>query len=61
MIDLQLSTVKPGSAEEKALNTQRNKVIERFMADQKLLSGKGGQDVNTPSPGFGTFKPVTSN
>lgn len=59
MIDLQLSTVKPGSAEEKALNTQRNKVIERFMADQKLLTGKSGtQDVNTPSPGFGTFKPV---
>lgn len=61
MIDLQLSTVKPGSSEEKTLNAQRNKVIERFMADQKLLTGKSGtQDVNTPSPGFGTFKPVNS-
>ena len=58
MIDQQLSIIKPGSAEEKTLNTQRNKIIERFMADQKLLTGKGGQDVNTPSPGFGTFKPV---
>lgn len=58
MIDLQLTTVKPGSAEEKALTKQRDKVIERFLADQKLLSGKGEQDVNTPSPGFGTFKPV---
>ena len=58
-IDLQLSMIKPGSPEEKALVTQRNKVIERFMADQKLLTGKSGtQDVNTPSPGFGTFKPV---
>ena len=61
MIDMQLTMTKPGSAEEKALNTQRNKVIERFMADQKLLTGKSGtQDVNTPSPGFGTFKPVNS-
>ena len=59
MIDMQLTMTKPGSAEEKALNTQRNKVIERFMADQRLLTGKSGtQDVNTPSPGFGTFKPV---
>ena len=59
MIDMQLTMTKPGSAEEKALNTQRNKVIERFLADQKLLTGKSGtQDVNTPSPGFGTFKPV---
>jgi hypothetical protein len=59
MIDMQLTMTKPGSAEEKALNTQRNKVIERFMADQQLLTGKSGtQDVNTPSPGFGTFKPV---
>jgi len=59
MIDQQLSVLKPGSAEEKALVAQRNKVIERFMADQRLLTGKSGtQDVNTPSPGFGTFKPV---
>jgi hypothetical protein len=59
MIDQQLSIIKPGSAEEKTLTTQRNKIIERFMADQRLLTGKSGtQDVNTPSPGFGTFKPV---
>jgi hypothetical protein len=59
MIDQQLSVLKPGSAEEKALVTQRNKVIERFMADQKLLTGKSGtQDVNTPSTGFGTFQTV---
>lgn len=59
MIDMQLTMTKPGSAEEKALNDQRKKVIERFMADQKLLTGKSdAQDVNTPSPGFGTFKPV---
>ena len=61
MIDQQLSIIKPGSAEEKTLTTQRNKIIERFMADQRLLTGKSGtQDVNTPSPGFGTFKPVNS-
>lgn len=59
MIDMQLTMTKPGSAEEKALNEQRKKVIERFTADQKLLTGKSdAQDVNTPSPGFGTFKPV---
>jgi len=61
MIDQQLSIIKPGSTEEKTLTTQRNKIIERFMADQRLLTGKSGtQDVNTPSPGFGTFKPVNS-
>jgi hypothetical protein len=47
------------SPEEKTLTTQRNKIIERFMADQKLLTGKSGtQDVNTPSTGFGTFQTV---
>ena len=59
MIDQQLSIIKPGSPEEKTLTTQRNKIIERFMADQKLLTGKSGtQDVNTPSTGFGTFQTV---
>jgi len=59
MIDQQLSIIKPGSPEEKTLTTQRNKIIERFMADQRLLTGKSGtQDVNTPSTGFGTFQTV---
>jgi hypothetical protein len=58
-IDQQLSVVKPGSPAEKDLLKQRSKAIELFMADQRLLTGKSGtQDVNTPSPGFGTFKPV---
>jgi len=58
-IDQQLSVVKPGSPAEKDLTAQRTKAIERFMADQRLLTGKSGtQDVNTPSTGFGTFQTV---
>jgi hypothetical protein len=61
MIDMQLTMTKPGSAEEKALNEQRKKVIERFTADQKLLTGKSGtQDVNTPSTGFSAYTTVNS-
>jgi hypothetical protein len=59
MIDLQLSTVPPNSTAAKDLQEQRKRIMAQFMADQKMLTGKGGQpDVNTPSPGFGTFKPV---
>jgi hypothetical protein len=57
-IDQQLSVVKPGSPAEKDLTAQRTKAIERFMADQRLLTGKGTQDVSTPSTGFGTFQTV---
>jgi len=61
MIDLQLSTVPPNSTAAKDLMEQRKRIMNQFMADQKMLTGKGGaQDVNTPSPGFGTFKPVNS-
>lgn len=61
MIDLQLSTVQPNSTAAKDLMEQRKRIMNQFMADQKMLTGKGGaQDVNTPSPGFGTFKPVNS-
>jgi hypothetical protein len=61
MIDMQLALEKPNSSAAKDLMTQRQRIIEQFMETQKLISGKGGaQDVNTPSPGFGTFKPVNS-
>tara|TARA_R110000868_G_scaffold58398_5_gene180376 strand:- start:1895 stop:3655 length:1761 start_codon:yes stop_codon:yes gene_type:complete len=59
MIDLQLSTVPPNSTAAKDLQEQRKRIMTQFMADQKMLTGKGGaQDVNTPSSGFGTFKAV---
>jgi len=60
-IDVQLDFAKPGSKEQKELSALKDKVLKEFMAQQQMLSGKGAaQDVNTPSPGFGTFKPVNS-
>jgi hypothetical protein len=60
-IDVQLDFAKPGSKEQKELAALKEKVTKEFMNQQQILSGKGtAQDVNTPSPGFGTFKPVNS-
>jgi hypothetical protein len=61
MIDLQLSTVPPNSTAAKDLMEQRKRIMNQFMADQKMLTGKGGaQDVNTPSTGFSAYQTVNS-
>jgi len=60
-IDVQLDFAKPGSKEQKELAALKEKVTKEFINQQRILTGKGAaQDVNTPSPGFGTFKPVNS-
>ena len=55
MIDMQLAVTKPGSSDYKELMTQRQRIIDQFLADQKMLGGKLGQqsDTNAPSSGFG--------
>jgi hypothetical protein len=57
-LDQMMQNTDPNSSKYKEYQKQRDLVIQQFLTDQKLLSGKGGPDTNTPSPGFGTFKPV---
>jgi hypothetical protein len=60
-LDMQMATMDPNSSEYKKMETQRQKIVERFMAEQKMLGGKSGtQDVNTPSTGFSAYTTVNS-
>lgn len=52
MIDMQLAMTKPGSSDHKELMTQRQRIIDQFLADQKMLGGKlGGNAPAAAVPG----------
>ena len=52
MIDMQLAMTKPGSSDHKELMNQRQRIIDQFLADQKMLGGKlGGNAPAATVPG----------
>ena len=56
-LDMQMATMDPNSSEYKKMETQRQKIVERFMAEQKMLGGK--LDGNAPAmPIKGTVERV---
>jgi hypothetical protein len=56
-LDMQMAMMDPNSSEYKKMETQRQKIVERFMAEQKMLGGK--LDGNAPAmPIKGTVERV---
>jgi len=48
MIEMMIDLEPVGSARRKELETQRDKIVERFLADQQVLSGKSAPATKIP-------------